>query len=150
MQACCPETDFMFPMLADVYYPITDQNVYGQLKKNWIYDKTIALNATPVGSLQEDEVRPKPLIQYENILLARTKNDIRVTINNDYHPITNILITNIRTASNQLIYRETSGERSGRGTLYEIASQEPFTGAFVQIEFYKLVLRRTENQGVDD
>lgn len=148
--AICESTDFVYPMLCDVYYPITAQNVYGQIKKDWVYDKTIATNATPVGTLQEDEVRPKFLLQFENLLLGRVRSDIRISENGDENPITNILVTNIRTSAGELIYKETSGQRTGRGTIYEIASQEPMVGPFGNIDYYKIVLRRTENQGLDD
>jgi len=147
---CCESTDFVYPMLCDVYYPIVAQNVYGQIKKDWVYNKTIATNATPVGSLQEDEVRPQFLLQFENLLLGRARSDIRISDSGNENSITNVLVTNIRTASGELIYRETSGERAGRGTIYEVASQEPMMGPFGTIDYYKLVLRRTENQGVND
>jgi hypothetical protein len=137
-------------MKADIYYPMTDQNVYGQIKKNWVYDRTVAINATPIGVDQESEARPKPFVKFENILLARTRGDVRIKTENDYEPITNVLIANIRTADDSIIYLETAGERSGRGTLYEIASLEPFMNPFRTIEYYKIVLRRTENQGVDN
>ena len=150
MNSCCDTTDFIYPMLGDIYYPIVGQNVYGQIKKDWVFDRTIALNAAPVGSPQEDEVRPQFLLEYENILLGRTRKDISVSSNETQHPITNILITNIRNASNQLIYKETGGERIGSGTIYEIASQEPMVGPFGNIDHFKLVLRRTDNQGVTD
>ena len=146
----CETTDFIYPMLCDVYYPIVGQNIYGQIKKDWVFDKTIATNATPVGSLQEDEVRPQFLLQFENLLLGRVRSDIRISSNNDENAITNVLVTNIRTAGGELIYRETSGERTGRGTIYELASQEPIMGPFGAIDYYKIILRRTENQGVND
>ena len=137
-------------MLCDVYYPITAQNIYGQIKKDWVYNKTIATNATPVGSLQEDEVRPQFLLQFENLLFGRVRTDIRISDNKDENSITNILVTNVRTAAGELIYRETAGERTGKGTIYEIASQEPIMGPFGKIDYYKIVLRRTENQGIED
>jgi hypothetical protein len=146
----CETTDFIYPMLCDVYYPIVGQNIYGQIKKDWVFDKTIATNATPVGSLQEDEVRPQFLLQFENLLLGRVRSDIRISSNGDENAITNVLVTNIRTTGGQLIYRETSGERTGRGTIYELASQEPIMGPFGAIDYYKIILRRTENQGVND
>lgn len=148
--ATCETTDFIYPMLCDIYYPITAQNVYGQIKKDWVFNKTVATNATPVGSLQEDEVRPQFLLQFENLLLGRVRSDIRISDNGDENSITNVLVTNIRTAAGELIYRETSGERTGRGTIYEVASQEPIMGAFGRVEYYKVVFRRTENQGIED
>lgn len=146
----CDTTDFLYPMLCDVYYPIVGQNVYGQIKKEWVFDRTIAMNAAPIGSMQENEVKPTFLVELENILLGRTRNDIRISSNNAENPITNVLVSNIRTAQGGLIYKETGGERTGSGTIYEIASQEPIVGPFGVIDYYKIILRRTENQGVTD
>ena len=42
----CEVTDFMFPMKADIYFPIVAQGGYGQPTKNWVYDRTITCNAT--------------------------------------------------------------------------------------------------------
>jgi hypothetical protein len=42
----CDTTDFMYPMKADIYFPILAQGDYGQPKKDWVYDRTIICNAT--------------------------------------------------------------------------------------------------------
>ena len=49
-----------------------------------------------------------------------------------------------------LIYKETAGPRAGRGTIYEVATLEPFLGPFNDIEYFKVLLRKTENQAVTD
>jgi hypothetical protein len=63
--------------------------------------------------------------------------------------LTNILITDIKDQEGNLIYMETSGPRSGRGTLFEIATYEPFTGPFGTIESFNILIRRSENQTGD-
>jgi hypothetical protein len=137
-------------MKADIYFPILTQAEYGQPKKDWIYDRTIICNATPVGGLGTEDIKPEVFLQYENKLIARTENDPRVSSNNINNATTNILVTNIRNAQDLPIYKETAGPRSGRGTIYEIATVEPFTGPFGNIEYYKMLWRRTENQTVGD
>jgi hypothetical protein len=82
--------------------------------------------------------------------VARSKTDIRVSSFLDNHAATNILITNIRDAQDNPVYRETAGPRSGRSTIYEIAAIEPFVGPFGNIEYYQMVFRRTENQTTGD
>jgi hypothetical protein len=146
----CEVTDFMYPMKADVYFPILTQGEYGQPKKDWVYDRTIICNATPVGGLGTEDIKPEAFLQYENKLIARTQNDPRLSSNNANNATTNILVTNVRDASDNIIYKETAGPRSGRGTIYEIATVEPFTGPFGSIEYYKMLWRRTENQTVGD
>jgi hypothetical protein len=137
-------------MKADIYYPIITQNSYGQANKEWVFDRTIVCNATTVGGAGDVELKPDVFLQYDGKLVARSKSDIRVSSNNADNAISNILITNIRSASDITIYRETAGPRSGRGTIYEVGTLEPFVGPFGEIEYYKMLWRRTENQTVGD
>lgn len=150
MDQCCPETDFMYPMMADIYYPVISQTDYGQATKKWVLDRTIILNATPVGGAGQEDIKPEIFLQYENKLVSRVKEDPRISTSNGSNAITNILIANIRNAQEVLIYKETAGVRAGRGTIYELGTVEPFTGPFGSIEYYKMLLRRAENQTVGD
>ncbi len=146
----CESTDFIFPLKADIYYPIISQNQYGQPNKSWVFDRTIAINAVPTGGPGTEELKASEFLQYEIKLSARSRTDIRISSNESNNAITNILVTNIRSADDLLIYKETAGPRAGRGTIYEVATVDPFVGPFGSIEYYKLVLRRTENQTVGD
>jgi hypothetical protein len=137
-------------MRADLYYPILTQTEYGQASKEWVFDRTIVLNATPVGGLSKEEISPAAFLQYENKLIGRVKKDPRISSNEVNNAITNILIANVRNGSDELIYKETAGPRSGRGTLYELGTVEPMTGPFGSVEYFKMLLRRTENQSVGD
>ncbi len=146
----CLQTDFMYPMKADIYYPIINQTQYGQATKTWVFDRTIICNATSVGGAGTEDIKPETFLQYENKLIARTKADPRISSNNSENAITNILVTNIRNAQDEMIYKETAGPRSGKGTIYEMATVEPFTGPFGSVEYFKMLWRRTENQTVSD
>lgn len=150
MEICCPETDFMYPMIADIYYPIISQNSYGQPQKEWVFDRSVPLNATPVGGAGEEEIKPEVFLQYQNKLISRCKIDIRISSNSSSNAITNILVSNIRNSANEVVYIETAGPRSGKGTIYEVATFEPFIGPFGNIEYYKILLRRSENQTAGD
>jgi hypothetical protein len=44
----------MYPMKADIYYPIIKQTQYGQATKDWVFDRTIICNAT---QLAEQELK---------------------------------------------------------------------------------------------
>lgn len=144
----CEDTDFMYPMKADIYYPIINQNSYGQPTKDWVFDRTIACNATPIGKLREEDLKPEIFLQQEGKLIARTRNDPRVSSHENNNAITNIILTNIRTVQDEVIYRETAGPRSGKSTIFEFGTVEPFVDPFGQIDYYKIMLRRTENQSV--
>lgn len=146
----CNSTDFLYPMLADVYAPVINQGQYGQIEKTWSLDSTIVCNATSVGGAGKEDISPEVFIQHKGELIARTKNDVRYLSDLSAKAETNILITNIRSCEGGLLYKETSGPRSGEGTVYEIATLEPFIGPFGNVEYYKMLWRRTENQAIGD
>lgn len=145
----CEEPDFIFPLQADVYYPIVEQGAYGNLQKTWIHDRVIACSFAPTGNAGKEEVTPNVNITKQTILIGRAKTDIRVSSQESNNSITNVILTNIRDKNCNAIYMETSGPRAGKSTIFEIATQEPFTGPFGGIEYYNLVIRRSENQAVD-
>ena len=144
----CEDTDFLYPMKADVYYPIVEQGAYGNVQKTWVFNKTIICNFSKDGTVDE-EVKPNVNITLKKILMGRTKKDIRFSQENNADAITNVVITNIRTRTDVPLYIETSGVRAGKSTIYEIESQSPIIGPFGDPDYYALAIRRSENQGSD-
>lgn len=145
----CETPDFMFPMMADVYYPITETTAYGNVTKTWVLDKTVVCSFNEAGVSYKEDIKPDPDIKTDFILLGRVKKDIRISSIDAKNAATNIVITNIRDKFGNPIYTETSGPRNGKSTLFEIATQAPFVNPFGSVEYYKVVLRRSENQGAD-
>jgi len=145
----CNSTDFMFPMCADVYYPIVDQGPYGNVKKTWVLDRSIACSFNSAGSAFKEEVVPNVDLMQEKLLIGRVKSDIRISSRDSANSIINVIVTNIKDSNGNAIYVETAGARAGKSTIFEIATQEPFVGPFGQTEYYKVILRRSENQAVD-
>lgn len=145
----CEQTDFVFPMQADVYHPLVEQGAYGDVKKTWILDRTIACSFASAGTAFKEEMSPNINITQDKILLGRAKTDIRISSLEGSNSITNVIITNIKDKNCNEIYTETSGPRAGKSTIFEIATQDPFAGPFGNVEYYKLVIRRSENQAVD-
>jgi hypothetical protein len=139
----------MFPMMADVYYPITETTAYGNVAKIWVLDKTIVCSFNEAGVSYKEDIKPDPDIKTDFILLGRVKKDIRISSVDAKNAATNVIITNIRDKFGNPIYLETSGPRNGKSTLFEIGSQAPFVNPFGLVEYYKVVLRRSENQGAD-
>ena len=144
----CEDTDFMYPMKADVYYPIVEQGAYGNVQKTWVFNKTIICNFSKDGTVDE-EVKPNVNITLKKVLMGRTKKDIRFSQENNADAITNVVITNIRTRTDVPLYIETSGVRAGKSTIYEIESQSPIIGPFGGPDYYALAIRRSENQASD-
>lgn len=145
----CEATDAIFPMQADIYHPIVEQGAYGNIKKTWIMDRTIACSLTPQGTALKEEIKPNINITQQTVLVGRVKSDIRISSLDAKNAATNILITNIKDSNCNEVYLETSGPRSGKSTIFEIAAQEPFVGPFGNVEHYRVVVRRAENQAVD-
>ena len=145
----CETTDFVFPMQADIFHPIVEQGAYGNIKKQWILDRTVACNLTPAGSAFGEDVKPNVNITQELLLMGRTRTDVRISMQDAQNSITNVIITNIKDRLGNPVYVETSGPRAGKSTIFEIATNEPYLGPFGSVEHYNLVIRRSENQGVD-
>lgn len=147
----CKDTpDFIFPMLADVYYSIIKQSEYGQPQKDWVYDRTVICNLTSLVRKGVEETIPDAYVKLEGKLSGIVKEDIRISSHNAPNATTNILITNIRDANNNPIYIESAGPRASRPTIYEVSVVEPFFGPFKEIDYYNVSVRRTENQAVGD
>lgn len=147
--AICETPDFIFPMCMDIFYPTVEQGVYGNVKKQWIHDRTVVCSLAPAGSAFKEEVTPNVNITKEAIILGRLKTDIRISSKDARNAITNIVVSNIKDKNQNPIYIETAGPRSGKSTIFEVATLEPFTGPFGNVEYYKIVLRRSENQATD-
>ena len=147
--AVCETTDFAFPMQADIFYPIVEQGAYGNVKKTWILDRTIACNFSAAGLKFKQEVVPDLNITQNKMLIGRCKTDLRISSQDSNNSLTNVIITNIKDQNCNEIYIETAGPRVGKSTIFEIATQDPFAGPFGNVEYYKIIIRRSENQAVD-
>jgi hypothetical protein len=145
----CDTTNFMFPMLADIFYPDVEQSAYGNIKKAWRLDRKVACSFNPAGTAFKEEVKPNVDITQDALLIGRCRQDIRVSSLNESNALTNIIVSNISDANGNEIYIEPAGPRKGKSTIFEIATIQPFNGPFGSIEYYKIILRRSENQGTE-
>lgn len=145
----CETPDFQFPMNASLYFPIVDQNAYGQVSKKWVLDRIIACNFSPSITTNKQNIKSNVAVTEEILLIGRSKTDIRISGASDSRAITNIIITDIKDKNGNEIYKETSGPRAGKSTLFEIATIEPFINPFGVFEYYTVNIRRSENQAVE-
>jgi hypothetical protein len=145
----CETTDFAYPLLADIYYPIVETGAYGNLKKQWVLDKTVACFFNVGGSKFKEDIGTEANIIIDTALIGRLRNNPAISSTDTLYSTTNIIVTNIRGNDGILIHSETSGPRSGNATLFEIATLVPIVGPFGKTEYYKVILRRSENQAVD-
>jgi len=145
----CETTNFLYPLLADIYYPIVNQGGYGNLSKQWVLDRSIACAFTSGSGKNKEDVGVEANVVIDNAIVGRSRTDITQSANGSPNSLTNIIITNIRDRFGNLIYNESSGPRVGQSTVFEVATMNPIVGPFGGTEYYKLVLRRSENQAVD-
>lgn len=147
--ANCETTDFMYPLLVDVYYPIVSQSAYGDVNKQWILDKTIACSFTPASRSNKPQLAANVELFQDDVLIGRVRKDIRIGSDGSNNSLTNIVLTNVRNFNSDSIYMETSGIRQGKTTLFEVAGAEPIVGPFGSVEYWRVIIRRSENQGND-
>lgn len=145
----CEDNDFIYPMTADIFYATVEQSPYGQVMKTWNVDRSVICNFTPAGTKFRQEVKPNVDLTQISLLLGRVKTDLRKTERELGIAITNIVVSNIVDRSGNELYVETSGPRYNKSTIFEIATFQPIVGPFGDIDYYEVVLRRSENQGTD-
>jgi hypothetical protein len=139
----------MYPLLMDVYYPIVEQGGYGNVKKQWVLDKSVACAFVAGGVKAKKDVQPDAKIDIDNSIVGRIRGDITTSSRGTLNSLTNIIVTNIRDANGNVVYNEPSGPRAGMATIFEVATFNPVVGPFGTTEYFKLVLRRSENQAAD-
>jgi hypothetical protein len=145
----CESPDFTYPLLADVYYPIVEQGPYGNVKKTWVLDRTIACFFNPAGRKFKQDVVPNPNITIDNSLVGRVRTDLTTSTRDNLNSLTNIIITNIRDKDGNTIFNESGGVRAGKATLFEISTFNPVVGPFGKTEYYNVLIARSDNQGAD-
>ena len=142
----CETPDFAFPMQADVYHPIVEQGIYGEVKKTWILDRTIACSFAAAGTAFKEEVTPNINITQEKLLLGRCKTDVRVSSMEAQNSITNVIITNIKD-TNKIIYNTQFNESN---KLIDILSNKLHNNLYNKLNeqnnmAYKLLLQDNYN-----
>lgn len=145
----CETTDFVYPMTMDVYYPLVEQGVYGNVQKHWVKDRTLACSLSAAGTAGKEEIKPNVNITQETIIFGRARSDVRVSAQESNNSITNIVVSNISDRFGNPVYVETAGPRNGKSSIFEIVSNEPVVGPFGSVEYYRITLKRSENQAVD-
>jgi|AntAceMinimDraft_6_1070360.scaffolds.fasta_scaffold05661_5 hypothetical protein len=141
--------DAFYPLNAEIFYPVVSQGAYGEVTKTWTLDRSVVCSLSTAGSRFREQVTPNVDISLESILIGRFKEDIRVDTAGEGRSITNIAVTNIKDRLLNAIYLETSGVRDGLSTLFEVSTVSPQVGPFGTVEYYRVILSRSENQGGD-
>lgn len=142
--------DTFYPLQADIYYGVESQNDFGEIDRAWEYNRTIRLDMNMSTNYKDQQVQPDQFFWIQDMLNGITPTDIRQSDTSGLYSLTNILITNIRNGSDEVIYYESAGERSGQPTIYEVSGLLPHNNPWGNIDYYKLVLKRSELQELVD
>ena len=130
-------------MNLDMYYSTESQDSFGVQNKTWTLDQTLLGHAEVLGAVNKDGLKNNTFFEYEGKLIGRTQKDPRVSLEGIYYPITSILITNIQDISNGTIFYI---ESDGDPTIYEVMAAEPYVNPWNEIEYYKILLNRSDRQ----
>jgi len=144
-----------FQMKCDIYYASEVQDKYGKVDKVWEYDMTEDCSFYTVGDVSNQNnftFDDSKFYRLETMLYGRFKTDPRKALDGLYHPISHILVTNIRASncSDEVFFIETNGDYEGKPTVYEIKTCQPFVGPFNTVEYYKIQLERSDFQELND
>jgi len=145
MPRCLDST--LYNVFASVYYSVLDQNAFGAVDREWVYDKDVMCSVVAASSLANSkQLTPDVFMKYEDILIFRTPVDITKRTNDLPYPITEILVSNIRNKSGDVLFSENVLEGKVVGTVYEVTGIAPVFDAFDKIDHYKIMLARSDNQ----
>jgi hypothetical protein len=137
-------------MTAEVYYSAVEQGQYGNIKKQWSKFKDIKcyFASGNIRNKEEQQVQNVAIV-FDTVLTGRVPSDIRFNDINSGIALTNLIITNISDGEGNPIYVETGGVRAGKSSLFEIVTLSPYSGLFGKTEYYKIIIKRSDNQAVD-
>jgi hypothetical protein len=145
----CGSNDPLYPIQADIFYPEISQSAYGSAVKKWSKDVTVYCSLGAAGSKFKEGLSPNVDISIESLLIGRLKSDPRITNDGKLSSMTNVIISNIKDKNCNEIYLETSGTRKNQSTIFELATVTPHVGPFGTVDYYRVILRRSENQGTE-
>jgi hypothetical protein len=147
--------DILFPMTAEVYYSQTTQNDYGNIVKNWVFDRTVYCSVISElsnrGFAGELKTKGQDLI-YDSNAFFRTKEDLRKKTNGSYVPITGIAITNIKDPAGNDVWingQNLSNSAGAIKTKYEIKTIVPTFNYDHTLRHFRLFISKSQIQRWD-
>ena len=122
------------------------QNEFGEAEKVWQRDRTeLESYFNVMGTVNLQDLKADTSFEYKKRLNGRFRfpSDPRVDFENNSHPISSILVTNIidKNSGQQLHLDENSNP-----IIFDVMSVDPFINPFGKIEYYKILLERADNQ----
>jgi hypothetical protein len=133
-----------YPMTADIYYSRSHQNDFGEFEKTWQKDRTVFCSA--IKERPDSKIRPaletEKFLQYDFRINMRTNEDIQRGSDDNFYPITDVLIRNIKDPAGNLVWEEYYNENSS----FEIQAAEPMFNDLHVLAGYRILLVRSDRQ----
>lgn len=141
----------LFPMTADIYYAETKQADYGNITRNWVYDRTVKCSViTEQSGDMVGELKTKGTdFIYDSSAFFRTPEDLRKKSNGKYYPITAISITNIKDASGTNVWINGSNMPNSANpvpTKYEVKTIVPTFNYDNTLRYLRVFISKSQNQ----
>lgn len=140
-------------MKCDVYYASDTQDKFGAMVKTWTMDRSVDCELYMIDRIADRNnftFDDPEFYRINNLLRGRTQQDLRKSAMGEYHPLSHIAVTNVRTTGcdEADVYISTNGEYVGKPIVYAVSAHNPFIGPFGTVEFYKTSLKRADDQGI--
>lgn len=148
-------SSLFFPMQCDIYYADETQARHGKIEKTWTFDKTERCSFYTLGDKSNDNnfsFDDERFLKLETMLYGRFSKDPRKDSSGEYHPLSHILIHNVRggTCNTEPFWIETNGDYVGKPTVFELKTCQPFVGPFNTVEYWKIQLERSDRQELNE
>jgi hypothetical protein len=148
--------DLLFPMTAKIYYSQERQTDYGNVIKQWVYDRDVKCSMISEMSTRgfSGELKTKGTdFIYDSNVFFRTPDDIRKDKDGNYHPITAIAITEAKDPEGTKVWvnglqNPLNGEVIS--TKYEIKTIVPTFDYSHNLRHWRVFLSRSQNQKWDN
>ena len=148
-------SSLLFQMQCDIYYATEKQDKYGKVEKKWQFDMSENCSFYTLGDQSNNNnftFDDERFYRLETMLYGRFKTDPREGSDGQFHPLSHILVTNIRAAgcNDQVFFIESNGQYEGKPTIFEIKTCQPYIGPFNTVEYYKIQLERSDTQELNE
>lgn len=136
--------DLFFPMSADIYYPSSTQNDFGDFEHSWYKDRTISCSAIRENpsSAMRPAISSEKFLEYETRINMRTNENIFKSVDGTHYMPNQILITNIKDPYGSITWMESDI----KATKFEVETVEPIFDQVHNVMGYRVLLRRSDLQ----
>jgi hypothetical protein len=145
--------EILFPMSAKIYYAQTSQGDYGNIKKQWVFDRVVSCSVISEMSNRSfaGELRTKGTdFIYDSNAFFRTPEDIRKSSSGKYFSITSISISEIFDPKGEKVWINGQNLKLSEGAVsskYEVKTVVPTFDYDHNLRHWRVFLTKSQVQG---